>query len=34
MKKPSFKMILVGMGNYAYKRKDEILIVPISCLKN
>ncbi len=34
MKSPAFKMILVGVGNYAYKRKDGILIVPVSCLKN
>lgn len=34
MKRPSFKMILLGVGKYAYKRKDGILVVPISCLKN
>lgn len=34
MKKPSFKMILTGISPYAYRRKDSILIVPISCLKN
>lgn len=34
MKSPSFKMILTGVGNYAYKRKDGILIVPIGSLKN
>lgn len=33
MKKPSFKMILVGKGNYAYRREDGIDIVPITCLK-
>nr|WP_211247135.1 DUF4143 domain-containing protein [[Mycoplasma] testudinis] len=27
MKKPSFKMVLTGVGNFAYKRKDNILIV-------
>lgn len=34
MKKPAFKMILTGIGSYAYKRKDDILIVPIGCLRN
>lgn len=33
MKAPSFKMILIGKGEYAYKRQDGILIVPIACLK-
>lgn len=33
MKQPSFKMILTGLGNYAYKREDDIFIVPVSCLK-
>ena len=32
MKSPSFKMILTGIGNYAYKREDGILIVPIGAL--
>ena len=30
---PSFLMILVGVGKYAYRRKDDIYIVPIGCLK-
>lgn len=34
MKVPSFKMILTGVGNYAYRREDGILIVPIGSLKN
>ncbi len=34
MKAPSFMMILTGVGDYAYKRKDGIFIVPIGCLKN
>lgn len=33
MKKPAFKMIIVGIGKYAYQRKDGIYIVPIGCLK-
>lgn len=34
MNPPSFLMILTGIGDYAYKRKDGILIVPIGTLKN
>ena len=34
MKRPSFLMILTATGNYAYKRKDDICVVPIGCLKN
>ena len=34
MKSPAFKMIIVGNGDIAYKRKDGMLIVPISCLKD
>lgn len=34
MKKPSFQMVLTGTGDYAYRRKDGMLIVPIGCLKN
>ena len=34
MNKPSFKMVLTGTGNYAYKKSDGVLIVPIGCLKN
>lgn len=33
MKTPAFKMVLTGTGKYAYKRKDGILVVPITCLK-
>ena len=32
MKTPSFKMILTGVGNYAFKRPDGILVVPIRSL--
>jgi len=32
MGSPSFMMVLTG-GQYAYRRKDGILIVPIGCLK-
>lgn len=35
MKKPSFLMVLTGVGQYAYKRpQDNVLVVPIGCLKN
>ena len=34
MKQPKFKMLIVGLGKYAYKIKDDILIVPIGSLKN
>lgn len=34
MKEPSFLMVLVGVGKYAYRREDGILVVPIGCLKN
>lgn len=30
---PSFLMVLTG-GKFAYKRKDGVLVVPISCLKD
>lgn len=30
---PSFMMILTAVGDYAYRRKDGIYIVPIGCLK-
>jgi len=32
MNKPSFLMVITGT-QYAYKRKDGVLVVPISCLK-
>lgn len=35
MKRPSFLMVLTGVGNYAYKRlEDGVLVVPIGCLKH
>lgn len=33
MKPPAFLMVLCGVAPYAYKRKDGVHIVPISCLK-
>lgn len=34
MKEPSFLMVLTGTGNFAYRRKDGIYVVPVGCLKN
>lgn len=34
MKSPSFKMILTGIGTFAYRRTDGVYVVPVSCLKN
>ncbi len=34
MKSPSFMMVLTGVGRYAYRRPDGVLVVPISCLRN
>ena len=34
MKKPSFMMVLVGVGTYAYRREDGVYVVPIECLKD
>ncbi len=33
MGEPSFLMVITG-GEYAYKRSDGVLIVPIGCLKD
>ncbi len=34
MNKPSFLMVLTGIGKYAYKREDGVLVVPLGVLKN
>lgn len=34
MKEPSFMMVLTGVGRYAYKRADGVIVVPVGCLKN
>lgn len=35
MKKPSFLMVLTGIGDYAYRRpSDNVLVVPVGSLKN
>lgn len=34
MNNPSFLMVLTATGKYAYKREDNVYVVPIGCLKN
>lgn len=34
MKSPSFLMVLTATGDYAYRREDGVLVVPIGSLKN
>lgn len=34
MKEPSFLMVLTAVGDYAYKREDGVLVVPIGTLKD
>ena len=34
MKSPSFMMVLTAIGEYAYRRLDGVLVVPIGCLKD
>ncbi len=34
MKEPSFLMVLTGVGDFAYKREDGVIVVPIGCLKD
>jgi uncharacterized protein len=34
MKAPSFKMVLTGVGDYAYPRRDGVLVVPIGALRD
>lgn len=34
MKAPTFLMVLTGVGDYAYRRKDGVCVVPIGCLKD
>lgn len=34
MKEPSFLMVLIGVGQYAYRRPDGVFVVPICCLKD
>lgn len=34
MKSPSFMMVLTAVGDYAYRRSDGVLVVPVACLKD
>lgn len=34
MKEPSFLMVLTGTGDFAYRRQDNVYVVPVGCLKN
>ena len=34
MPAPSFMAVIVGVGQYAYQRKDEVYVIPIGCLKD
>lgn len=34
MPAPSFMAVIVGVGQYAYQRKDGVYVIPIGCLKN
>ena len=34
MKKPSFMMVLIGIGEIAYRRDDGVYVVPLGCLKD
>ena len=31
---PSFKMVLTGVGQYAYRRNDGVMVVPIGSLRD
>lgn len=34
MREPSFMMVLTAVGKFAYRRKDGVYIVPVTCLKD
>lgn len=34
MPAPSFLAVIVGVGQYAYRRKDGVYVIPIGCLKD
>ena len=34
MKEPSFLMVLIGLGDYPYRREDGVYVVPIGVLRN
>ncbi len=31
---PTFMAVIVGVGKYAYQRKDGVYVIPIGCLKD
>ncbi|MBP5451456.1 MAG: DUF4143 domain-containing protein, partial [Treponema sp.] len=33
MNEPSFLMVLIGIGKYAYRREDGVFVVPLGCLR-
>jgi len=33
MKAPAFLMVLIGVGDFAYRRGDGVYVVPVGCLK-
>lgn len=33
MRSPSFLMVLTAVGDYAYRRRDGVLVVPVGCLR-
>lgn len=34
MPAPSFMAVVIGVGDYAYRRNDGVYVIPIGCLKN
>ena len=34
MPAPSFMVVIVGVGQYAYQRKDGVYVIPIGCIKD
>lgn len=34
MRPPSFMAVLTAIGEYAYRRHDGVLVIPIGCLKD
>ena len=34
MKEPSFMMVLCGVAPFAYRREDDVLVVPVGCLRD
>ena len=34
MPSPAFKMVLIGVGDFAYRRPDGVYVVPIGCLRD